>query len=104
VVTGLFEPYVEALLARLEGFEAIGTPLAFVDGKLDSGNVAKFNVGRSKAEILMPFMTDVKIFSAYGDSFGDHYMLAASEIPVAVVPDKRLKKVAVSSAWRILSE
>jgi phosphoserine phosphatase len=52
----------------------------------------------------MPFMTDVKIFSAYGDSFGDHYMLAASEIPVAVVPDKRLKKVAVSSAWRILTE
>jgi len=104
VVTGLFEPYVEALLARLEGFEAIGTPLVFVDGKLDSGNVAAFNVGRSKAEILMPFMTDGKIFSAYGDSFDDHFMLAASEFPVAVLPDKRLKRIAESSAWRIISE
>jgi phosphoserine phosphatase len=104
VVTGLFEPYVEVLLQRLPGFEAIGTPVAFENGKLSGRLLMPFCVGQRKAELLRPFMRYGKIHSAFGDSVDDSYMLAASYEPVAVFPDRRLRNMAEARAWRIMAE
>ena len=102
VVTGLFEPYVAALLAKLPGFEAIGTPIIFEDGRLTGELATPFNVGENKVEKLEPFMSGGKIFSAYGDTAADRFMLTVSQHPVAVHPDKTLRQLAQAEGWRIL--
>ncbi len=102
VVTGLFEPYVAALLARLPGLEAIGTAVIFNDGRLTGELGSPYTVGRHKLEKLAPFMTEGKIFVAYGDTGSDRFMLEASRHPVAVHPDRALRRLAQKKAWRIL--
>lgn len=102
IVTGLFEPYVAALLDKLPGFEAIGTPIIFEDDRLTGELATPFNVGPNKVEKLQPFMSEGKIFAAYGDTGSDHFMLAASRHPVAVHPDKHLRQLANAEGWRFL--
>ncbi len=102
VVTGLFEPYVAALLDKLPGFEAIGTPILFEDGRLTGELATPFNVGEKKVEKLLPFMSRGKIFGAYGDTVADRFLLAVSRQPVAVHPDKALRRLAQAEGWRIL--
>ena len=104
VVTGLFEPYVAALLDKLSGYEAIGTPVVFENGRLTGELAAPFNVSEKKVEKLLPFMSEGKIFGAYGDTAADRFMLAVSQHPVAVDPDKALRRLAQSEGWRILEE
>lgn len=102
VVTGLFEPYVASMIERLPGVEAIGTPMIFEDGLVTGRLAMPFNVGPLKAEALAPFTQDGKIYSAYGDTGSDRYMLEISRHPVAVYPDKSLRDIAVNNSWRIL--
>ena len=104
VVTGLFEPYVAALVAKLPGFEALGTPIIFENGRLTGELATPFNVGEKKVEKLQPFMSEGKIFAAYGDTEADRFMLAASQQPVAVHPDRMLRRLANAEGWRILEE
>jgi len=102
VVTGLYEPYVAALVAKLPGFEAIGTPIIFEDGRLTGELAAPFNVSEKKVEKLQPFMSEGKIFGAYGDTAADRFMLTISQHPVAVHPDKALRRLAQAEGWRIM--
>jgi HAD superfamily phosphoserine phosphatase-like hydrolase len=104
VVTGLFEPYVASLIAKIPGVEAIGTPMIFEGGKVTGEIATPFNIGTRKVEALAPFMREGKILSAYGDTFPDRHMLAASTLPVAVSPDKSLRRMAEDEGWRILQE
>lgn len=102
IVTGLFEPYVAALLARLPDLEAIGTPIVISEGRLTGDLGSPYTVGRYKVEKLTPFMSEGKIFAAYGDTGSDRFMLAASRHPVAVHPDRTLRRLAHIEGWRIL--
>lgn len=102
IVTGLFEPYLAAFMARLPGYEAIGTPMVFEDGRVTGQLAGPFNVGPRKAEALEPFSRAGQIQAAYGDTFDDRHMLALSQGPVAVWPDGRLRRLAQRQDWRIL--
>jgi phosphoserine phosphatase len=104
VVTGIFEPYVGTFIERTPGLEAIGTLLVFEDGYINGQLASPFTVGERKAELLQPFGQEGKIYCAYGDSWEDRHMLAMSEHPVAVHPDKKLRRLAESEGWRILEE
>jgi phosphoserine phosphatase len=104
VVTGIFEPYVETFIERTPGLEAIGTRLVFQDGRVNGQLASPFTVDERKAELLEPIARDGKIYAAYGDSWADRHMLAMSEHPVAVHPDKKLRRLAESEGWRILEE
>ena len=104
VVTGLFEPYVASLIAKMPGVEAIGTPIVLDDGKVTGKLATPFNLGPRKVEALGPFMREGKVLSAYGDTFPDRHMLAASTFPVAVSPDKALRQLAEDEGWRILQD
>ena len=104
VVTGLFEPYVATVIERMPGIEAIGTPIIFENGQLTGQLATPFNVGARKAEALQPFTQDGQIYSAYGDTESDRYMLEISQHPVAVYPDKTLRRLAENEGWRILGE
>ena len=103
IVTGMFEPLLIALLAHLPGMEAIGTPIVVEEGIFTGELAADFNVGPRKQEQLRSFAAqDGRIFAAYGDTLSDTFMLAFSENPVAVSPDRRLRREALSKGWRIL--
>lgn len=104
VVTGLFEPYVASMIDRLPEVEAIGTPMIFEDGLVTGRLAMPFNVGPRKAEALAPFTQDGKIYSAYGDTGSDRYMLEMSRHPVAVHPDETLRSLAESEGWRIVDK
>jgi phosphoserine phosphatase len=104
VVTGLFEPYVASMIDRLPEVEAIGTPMIFENGLVTGRLAMPFNVGPRKAEALAPFTQDGKIYSAYGDTGSDRYMLEMSRHPVAVHPDETLRSLAESEGWRIVDE
>lgn len=105
IVTGMFEPLLEALLARLPGMEAIGTPITLENGVFSGELAGDFNVGPRKRDQLSAFAPpEGVIHAAYGDTFSDRFMLAFSEFPVAVFPDRRLRQVARSEGWRILEE
>lgn len=104
VVTGLFEPYVASMIDRLPEVEAIGTPMIFEDGLVTGRLAMPFNVGPRKAEALAPFTQDGKIYSAYGDTGSDRYMLEMSRHPVAVHPDETLRSLAESEGWHIVDE
>lgn len=40
---------------------------------------------------------------AYGDSFSDHFVMELCDHPAAVFPDRRLKRLAKSKKWKIIS-
>ena len=92
------------MLARLPAFEAIGTPLVFENHRVTGELVGTYRVGPRKAAALRPFARDGLIRAAYGDTVADRYMLAISQEPVAVHPDKRLRRLAESQGWRILED
>ena len=78
--------------------------MIFEDGMVTGKIATPFNIGTRKVETLTPFMREGKILSAYGDTFPDRHMLAASTLPVAVSPDKSLRRMAEDEGWRILQE
>jgi len=102
IMTGMYEPLLMALLQRLPGMEAIGTPLFFDDGRFTGELSGDFNVGERKRAQLQKFARNGKIFCAYGDTISDVPMLEMGEQAVAVHPDKGLKRLAAARNWRIL--
>ena len=102
IVTGVFQPILENLAARL-GFEAMGTGLVFENGRFTGEATGPLNVGEQKVIALRQrFGDDVSLFAAYGDTGPDEFMLEMSESPVAVSPQPDLRKIAEERGWRIL--
>lgn len=101
LVTGVMEPVLAVLAEKLD-VEAVGTPLRYENGRFTGEVAAPINTGISKVEQLQPFTREGKIDAAYGDTAADIPMLQIAQNPVAVFPDKKLRKTAVSHNWRIL--
>lgn len=84
----------------------IATELAIVDG-IVTGDVPFFCKGAAKVEGLNALATDhhydLAASYAYTDSATDLPLLEAVGHPVAVNPDKPLRKEAMSRAWPILT-
>ncbi|NCF69012.1 MAG: HAD family hydrolase [Chloroflexi bacterium] len=102
--TGQFEPLLAELLPEMEGVEGIGTPLILEDGRITGRLAGPLNTGVRKVEQLEPFARDGLILSAYGDSEQDIPMLEMSNMPVAVYPDRGLKREAENRGWPILED
>ncbi|PIE82233.1 MAG: hypothetical protein CSA11_01245 [Chloroflexi bacterium] len=102
IVTGVFQPILDNLAARL-GFEAVGTEIVFENGRFTGQASMPFNIGQRKvATLRQRFGEDVALFAAYGDTELDEFMLAMSEHPVAVSPQPKLRNIAEERGWRIL--
>lgn len=102
IVTGVFQPILDNLAARL-GFEAMGTGLLFANGRFTGEATGPLNVGQQKVVALRQrFGDDVVLFAAYGDTEPDEFMLEMSQFPVAVSPQPDLRKIAEERGWRIL--
>jgi HAD superfamily phosphoserine phosphatase-like hydrolase len=102
IVSAMFEPILSVFASQLNILDFFGTPLVF-DGDVFTGNIQSFmNSGIHKVEKLAPFMTDGRIYAAYGDTVADISMLEMCENPTAINPDVELLSKAKENNWRIL--
>ncbi|MCB9420655.1 MAG: HAD-IB family phosphatase [Ardenticatenaceae bacterium] len=102
IVTGLFEPILQILARELGGFDCIGTPLLFENGRFTGKTATPLNIGQHKVEHLQARLYQGKLAAAYGDTVRDIPMLELAQEPVAVHPDARLRQTALNRGWRIL--
>ncbi len=103
IVSGLFQPVLDAFTVRLE-FEGLGTAVSFdEDGRFTGQTAEPLNVGDRKVARLRPFLQNGPLYAAYGDTVRDIPMLANSRDAVAVHPDKRLGREAAARGWRIIA-
>lgn len=84
----------------------ISSKIEFIDGKTSGGflgnpafGIAKLKKVQEKIEELGLSLSDCAFYS---DSIHDRPLLEASAIPVAVNPDKKLKKLAKEKNWLII--
>lgn len=84
---------------------AIGTEIEIKDG-ICTGNLigtVKQGVEKAKAirELIIKNSFENKILYCYSDSIKDLPMLNESKVPIAVNPDKKLRKIAMNNNWSI---
>lgn len=101
LVSGTYAPVLRAFARRM-GAEAHGTELAL---SLDPPRVEllpPINTGPVKVNSIRKAAPYTEVIAAYGDSIADLPMLELSREPVAVQPDRALRRVARERGWRIV--
>lgn len=95
---------VEPIARELGVERVVATELEVVDGKL-TGTITRYLKGDAKAEAVANFAAahgyDLGSSYAYSDSATDIPMLAAVGHPVAVNPDRALRKHAAEHGWQV---
>lgn len=99
---------VEQVAARLGVAQGVGTLIEIEDGVLTGRIVAPFCYGAGKLDRLRGTvgLTGADLAAttsyAYADSMSDLPLLEAVDTPVAVTPDRQLRKLAVQRGWPVL--
>lgn len=106
LVSSSGEEIVKPLAEFLGVPHAIGSRAAIVDGKY-TGELEFYCQGEGKREAILAEAAehniDLSRSYAYSDSATDAPMLAMVGHPVAVNPDKDLRKMAAERGWEVLS-
>lgn len=94
---------VEVVGTRLGLHRAVGTCAAVVDGRFTGGLDGSFCYGAGKLVRLRQALGQVELGQAwaYADSASDLPVLTACAHPVAVNPDRILRKAARANAWPV---
>lgn len=102
IISASADILVEPIAAELGVDTVVATELEVVDGKL-TGTILRYLKGDAKAEAVANVARehgyDLERSYAYSDSATDIPMLAAVGNPVAVNPDRALRKHAMSQGW-----
>lgn len=90
------------------GFQAlICNHLVFKDGlatgEVESPLIAEEEKVQAMENLCREYETDLKHAKAYSDSISDLPMLEAVGTPIAVNPDRKLRRVALQRGWTILN-
>ncbi len=106
LLSGSLQVLVDQLRERLEAEILIGTDLEVVDGKLSGKKTGIFPYGRMKVDALFqkidPAGIDWPDSWALADRKSDLPVLELVGHPVAVHPDRRLRKLAAARGWEII--
>lgn len=105
IVSAALQEVVDALVAEL-GFDGgLGSTAEVADG-VYTGRLLRRLDGRAKAEAIAGLAAaegiDLRESTAYSDSASDVPFLEAVGYPVAVNPDRRLRRIAAERSWRVL--
>jgi HAD superfamily hydrolase (TIGR01490 family) len=107
LVTGALDFTVEGLAHHLGADDLLANRMHFVDGVATGRVVPPLIEGAHKAQAVRDYCVRRGLAldrsHAYSDSFSDYPMLAVVGHPAAVNPDLRLRNVARSYEWPILS-
>jgi HAD superfamily hydrolase (TIGR01490 family) len=105
IVSTALQEIVDAVVADLGLDGGVGTVCEVVDGRY-TGRAVRPLHGEAKAEALRELAArdglDLAASTAYSDSHSDLPFLEAVGHPVAVNPDRALRKLAEARGWRIL--
>ena len=95
---------VEVVCARLGLHRAVGTSAAVADGRFTGALDGPFCDGTGKLLRLRQALGQVDLGQAwaYADSVSDLPVLTACAHPVAINPDRRLRRAALAHRWPIL--
>ena len=108
LLSGMPQPYVEAIKQELGIDIAIGTELETKDGSYTGRLASVLCVGKRRAHVLSELINklDDKInlaeSFAYGDAIFDRYYMDMVGNPVAVHPDKKLAEYAKEHGWSVV--
>ncbi|MDK8845398.1 HAD family hydrolase [Corynebacterium sp. MSK297] len=106
IISASARQLVEPIAKELGITEVISTELEIVDGAF-TGTVEFYCKGGAKADAITALVDergyDLKHSYAYSDSATDAPMLELVGYPVAVNPDRALKKIALERSWEIRS-
>ncbi len=102
LVSGQFQPFLDAFVAQVGADAGIGTEGIWQDSRFSGQLALPFTTGERKAELLKQTLNDGALVAAYGDTGPDVPMLALSERPTAVYPDDALRRAAKTRGWRTL--
>ena len=102
LATGGWQPLGDAFAKRLGADLALGTPLEVRDGIVTGRTVVPTQSGAQKAAAVRALAAGSPIVAAFGDTAADVALLELAERPVAVAPDKELRREAVRRGWEIL--
>lgn len=100
LASATYQPILDAFARRI-GALGLGTGLQLEAGAASGLLSTPVNSGQAKAQRLRDRVRNSRIVAAYGDTVADGPMLAISEQPVAVFPDRALGRQARSLGWRI---
>jgi HAD superfamily hydrolase (TIGR01490 family) len=101
IVSATLQEIVEGIAADL-GFDgALGTVCEVKDG-VYTGRAIRALHAENKAECVRDLGYDLAACTAYTDSHTDLPMLEAVGHPVAVNPDRKLRRIAASRDWPVL--
>jgi len=105
IVSTALQEIVDAIVADLGLDGGIGTVCEVVDGRY-TGRALRPLHGKAKADALDELAAtdglDLAASTAYSDSHSDLPFLEAVGHPVAVNPDRALRKIAQTRGWPIL--
>ena len=100
IVSATLQEIVQAIADDL-GFDgALGTICEVVDGKY-TGKAIRALHAQAKADCIRSLDYDLDASTAYSDSHTDLPFLEAVGHPVAVNPDRKLRKIATKRGWPI---
>ena len=101
IVSATLQEIVQAIADDL-GFDgALGTVCEVVDGEY-TGTAIRALHAQAKADCIRALDHDLDASTAYSDSHTDLPFLEAVGHPVAVNPDRKLRKIANARGWPIL--
>jgi HAD superfamily hydrolase (TIGR01490 family) len=105
IVSAALQEIVDALVAEL-GFDGGLGSEAEVENGSYTGRLVRRLDGCTKAEVVGELASregiDLAESTAYSDSASDVPFLEAVGYPVAVNPDRKLRRVAAERSWRVL--
>lgn len=105
IVSGALQELVEAFASELDLDGALGSRCEVVDGRY-TGRLERALYGPAKALALRELAAtddiDLGASTAYSDSYTDLAFLEAVGSPVAVNPDRALRRAATERGWPVL--
>ena len=110
ILSGSFQPLLEAFAERIHVPYVIGTPLAVNNGTYTGQIVPPLNVGQWKLDRLNTFLHeqndtyDLAKAYFYTDSIVDSPVMEIVGHPVAVYPDQPLAALAAERGWQLIGE
>ncbi len=109
LLSGAFTLFLAMVARELGARDVLGTELVMRDGRCRG--MGRHGIGPAKAEMLRAFLAeqeaagdsfDLSASHAYADSAHDLPLLSLVGHPVAVEPDKGLRREAVRRGWEVI--
>jgi HAD superfamily phosphoserine phosphatase-like hydrolase len=102
LASGAWQPIAEAFARRLGADLALATPIEIRDRSVTGRTLAPTQSGLQKASAVEALAAGAEVVAAFGDTVADVPLLVLATRPVAVAPDRELRREAIRRGWEIL--